>query len=84
MGVSAPAPSASGPFNHKRTGGQQQILLLEAERDGNFVRVRPPERGETATTHQEGWKPGMLALFRLRKSPHKCSEIVVIHRIAFR
>jgi hypothetical protein len=26
----------------------------------------------------------MLALFRLRKSQHKCSEIVVIHRIAFR
>ena len=80
MGVSAPTPSASRPFNHKRTGVQQQVLPPESERDGGFVRVSPPERRETTTTHQEGWTPGVLALFRLRKSQHKCSEIVVIHR----
>jgi hypothetical protein len=84
MGVSAPAPSASRPFNHKRTGVQQQVLPPEAERDGDFVRVRARERGEAAITHQECWTPGVLALFRLRKSQHKCSEIVVISRIAFR
>ena len=75
------------PAARSTTSGQavsSKSCSSGAERDGDFVRVRPPERGESTTTHQEGWKPGVLALFRLRKSQHKCSETVAIHRIAFR